>query len=181
MRRVRRGRGSAPTKTVSLAVLALTLLSAGAAGAQVRGLESNVLVVEKAAQRGCPGCSPDDPRLLISSAAAAIRIDLNDAGDAMSVQVICLKAAEMPVSRLKVDGVDAQLEDGAWRLARDRKMKKKAPRIEMILDDGQVLSFKPQHRPHQGPVGGLIMPKDDEQPAHDLRFHKKSFWADSLG
>ncbi len=85
------------------------------------------------------------------------------------------------MSQLKVDGVDALLEDGAWRVARDRKSKKKAPKIEIVLGDGQELSFKPQHRPYQGPVGGLIMPKTIEQPARDLSFHKKSFWADNLG
>ncbi len=181
MRRIRQSQETAAAKTAGLALAALVLLSAGSAGAQLTGLESNVMAVEKAAIRGCSGCASEDPKQLISSAAAAIRIDLNDAGDALSVQVIPLKASQMSVSQLKVDGVDALLEDGAWRVKRDRKMKKKAPRIEIILGDGQELSFKPQHRPYQGPVGGLIMPKKDEQPEQELSFHKKSFWADSLG
>ncbi len=181
MQRDQRSRGTTPKRIAGSTVLALALLSAIAVDAQFSGAEGNTLALEKAAIRGCPGCDQDSPKLLISSAAAAIRIDLNDAGDALSVQVIPLKASEMSVSQLKVDGVDAQLEEGAWRVTRDQKMKKKAPRIEMILGDGQVLSFKPQHRPYQGPVGGLIMPKKDEQPERDLSFHKKSFWADSLG
>ncbi|MEM7356752.1 MAG: hypothetical protein AAF657_38405 [Acidobacteriota bacterium] len=160
-------------------LLAGALLSGNPAGAQVTGLEANVIVLEKAAQSACPSCTPGDPRLLLPKAAAAIRIDVNESDDALTVQVIPLKASDLKVAELKVDGVDAELGEGAWQVPRSKV--KKAPKIEMVLDDGQALSFKPQHRPNQGPVGGLILPKKEDQPRQNLSFHKKSFWADSLG
>lgn len=181
MRRLRLGRASSSATRIGLTGLALTLLASVALRAQVTGLEANVIVLEKAAQNSCPGCGADDPKLLISKAAAAIRIDMNDAGDTLLVQVIPLNTSRMAVAQLKVDGVGARLEDGAWWVERAAKMRKKAPRIEILCADGQELSFKPQHRPHQGPVGGLILPQDENQPEKGLRFHKKSFWADSLG
>ena len=75
----------------------------------------------------------------------------------------------------------AELDEGRWKVQRSAKARKKAPKVEITCGDGQELVFKPQHRPHQGPVGGLIMSKKEETPEADLSFHKKSFWADSLG
>lgn len=162
-------------------VLGLVLLLPVPASAQVRGLEANVKVLEKAAQGSCPGCPPDDPRRLIGEAAAAIRITKGDAGDALLIQVIPLEFDALSVSELSVDGEAATFADGVWQVPRSAKMLKKVPKIEVTLDDGQALNFKPQHRPSQGPVGGLILPKNEEQPEANLYFHKKSFWADSLG
>lgn len=167
-------------QAAALAALALAVLPAGTVEAQVTGLESNILVLEKAAQRGCPTCAPDDPRLLISKASAAIRIDQEAGGD-LWIQVIPILAPAMPIARITVDGVEARLEEGRWRVQRAAKTIKKSPRIEITCDNGQELVFKPQHRPHQGPVGGLIMPRKEDQPNAELSVHKKSFWADSLG
>ena len=97
------------------------------------------------------------------------------------VRVIPLLAKGLSVTQVTVDGVDAELLEGNWTVQRAAKTKKKAPKIEIVCEDGQALSFKPQHRPFQGPVGGVIMPKSEERPEADLKFHKKSFWADSLG
>ncbi len=165
------------------AVLALAL-AAGVAEAQHRGLggmQANIIVLEKAALRGCPGCSPNDPRLLISQASAVIRMDQEAGEDRLSIQVIPLLAPEISISRITVDGVAAELDEGLWQVKRPAKARKKVPKIEITCDDGQELTFKPQHRPFQGPVGGLIMPKSAEHPEADLSFHKKSFWADGLG
>ncbi len=181
MRRLQRSPGTAPAIASGLALLALTPLSAGPAGAQITGLESNVLALEKAAIRPCRACSPDDPKRLIPVASAAIRLDQEDDGNLLSIRVIPLLAKAMSVSQIIVDGVEAQLDEGRWQVQRPANKRKKAPKIEITCDDGQELVFKPQHRPHQGPVGGLIMSKTEERPEAELKFHKKSFWADSLG
>lgn len=181
MRRVHRSRRIVSAPAMVAGVLALTLFSAGALEAQLRGLESNVLILERASQRGCKGCRPDDPKVLITQASAAIRMDQEEGGDLLSIQVIPLLAKELSISRIAVDGVEAKFDQGLWQVKRSAKTRKKAPKIEITCEDGQELRFKPQHLPRQGPVGGLIMPKSEERPQAELSFHKKSFWADSLG
>ena len=178
MRRGPRFPGFPPARVTGPAVLALVVFAAGFAGAQV--LDMDVKVLENAALRKCKTCAAGDPELLISEASAAIRMDQDDDGK-LFIRVIPLRAKGLSVSQITVDGVEAELDEGNWTVRRAAKTKKKAPKIEVVLDDGQALSFKPQHRPFQGPVGGLIMPKSEERPEADLSFHKKSFWADSLG
>ncbi len=184
MRYLKSARRTLPAATMGAVALALALLAAGVAEAQHRGLggmQANVIVLEKVALRGCPGCSPNDPKLLLPQASAAIRMDQDKDEDWLSIQVIPLKAPELSIARIKVDGVEARLDDGLWQVKRPAKTRKKPPKIEITCDDGQELFFKPQHRPFQGPVGGVIMPGSAEHPEAELSFHKKSFWADGLG
>ena len=181
MRRLRHRLEIDPTPALTLVLLVSTLLHPAPAAAQTTGVESNVLALEKAAMRPCRACSATDPKLLITYASAAIRMDQEDDGDTLYIQVIPLKAKGFSVSEIQVDGVAAELAEGRWVVERPAKARKKSPKVEITCGDGQELTFKPQHRPHQGPVGGLIMPKKDEAPEADLSFHKKSFWADSLG